>query len=153
MVNFWRTFHHDGKISPGWWREGGRGAWPHPFTLQYLPSRTKLVCTLQLKSRHTPRISFQPCMYSMVETQLDNGVYNVQSTSIAYQQTHCHPTRGFQRPSADYSQLYSDNFGHFLGRLSSHGGPIPIPCVAAPGAINNPNSQPNPLCGRPWSYQ
>ena len=26
---FWRTFHHEGKISPGWW--GGGGARPPPF--------------------------------------------------------------------------------------------------------------------------
>ncbi len=28
---FWRTFHHDGKISPGWW--GCGGARPPPFIL------------------------------------------------------------------------------------------------------------------------
>ncbi len=33
---FWRTFHHDGKISPGWWRWGVHA---HPLSL-YLPSRT-----------------------------------------------------------------------------------------------------------------
>jgi hypothetical protein len=32
MANFWRTFHHDGKICPGWWWWGG-GARPPPFTL------------------------------------------------------------------------------------------------------------------------
>ncbi len=35
---FWRTFHHDGKISPGWW---GWGRHAHPLSL-YLPSRTKV---------------------------------------------------------------------------------------------------------------
>ncbi len=30
---FWRTFHNDRKISPGWW--GGRGVHAHPLTLQY----------------------------------------------------------------------------------------------------------------------
>ncbi len=29
MAAFWRTFHHEGKISPGWC---GRGARPTPFT-------------------------------------------------------------------------------------------------------------------------
>ncbi len=28
---FWRTLHHDGKISPGWWGGGGLHAHP-PFT-------------------------------------------------------------------------------------------------------------------------
>ncbi len=32
---FWRTFHHEGKISPGWW--GGGGVYAHPLSL-YLPS-------------------------------------------------------------------------------------------------------------------
>ncbi len=31
MVPFWRTFHHDGKISPAWWGYGG--ARPPTFTI------------------------------------------------------------------------------------------------------------------------
>ncbi len=41
-ATFWRTFYHDGKISPGWW---GKGVHVHPLSI-YLPSRTKLWCTL-----------------------------------------------------------------------------------------------------------
>ncbi len=39
---FWRTFHHDGKISPAWRRWGLHA---HPLSL-YLPSLTKLRCML-----------------------------------------------------------------------------------------------------------
>jgi hypothetical protein len=50
-VTFWRTFHHDGKISPGWW---GWGVQAHLLSL-YLPSRAKLWCTLQLRGQiHFP---------------------------------------------------------------------------------------------------
>ena len=38
MATFWRTFHHDGKISPAWC---GWGVHTHPLSL-YLPLRTKL---------------------------------------------------------------------------------------------------------------
>jgi hypothetical protein len=41
---FWRTFHHEGRISPGWW---GWGLHAHPLSL-HLPSPVKLQCTLQL---------------------------------------------------------------------------------------------------------
>ncbi len=44
IADFWRTSHHDGKISPGWWGWGMHGARPPPLSL--LPSRTKLQCTL-----------------------------------------------------------------------------------------------------------
>jgi hypothetical protein len=47
MTDFWRTFHHDGKISPGW---SGWGVHAHPLSL-CLPSRTKLQCTLQLRGQ------------------------------------------------------------------------------------------------------
>jgi hypothetical protein len=47
VTTFWRTFHHDGKMSPGWW---GWGVHEHPLSL-YLPSRTKLWCTLQLRGK------------------------------------------------------------------------------------------------------
>jgi hypothetical protein len=35
--DFWRTFHHDGKISPGWWVwAGGARSPPFPiFTITY----------------------------------------------------------------------------------------------------------------------
>jgi hypothetical protein len=41
----WRTFHHDGKISPGWWGWGVHTQRPS----LYLPSWTKLQCTRQLR--------------------------------------------------------------------------------------------------------
>ncbi len=47
MATFWRTFHHDGKIIPAWW---GWGCTPTPLSL-YLPSRTKLWCTIQLRGQ------------------------------------------------------------------------------------------------------
>jgi hypothetical protein len=47
---FWRTFHHEGKISPGWW---GCGVHAHPLSL-HLPSPVKLQCTVQL-SGQTPK--------------------------------------------------------------------------------------------------
>ncbi len=42
---FWRTFHHEGKIIPGWW--GGGEVHAHPLSL-HLSSLVKLQCTLQL---------------------------------------------------------------------------------------------------------
>jgi len=41
-VTFWRTFHPNGKISPGWWGWG---------VLLYLPSCIKLWCTLQMRGQ------------------------------------------------------------------------------------------------------
>ncbi len=54
-ATFWRTFHHDGKISPGWW---GWGVHAHPLSL-YLPSRPKLQYTVRSswEGRYTPPIS------------------------------------------------------------------------------------------------
>ncbi len=47
MATFWRTFHHDGKFSPGWW-----GCVVHALPLSlYLPSQAKLWCTLQLRGQ------------------------------------------------------------------------------------------------------
>jgi hypothetical protein len=51
MTTFWRTFYHDGNISPAWC---GWGVHTHPLSL-YLTSRTKLRCTLQLRGQiHFP---------------------------------------------------------------------------------------------------
>jgi hypothetical protein len=48
---FWRTFYHDGKIAQA---GGGGGVHAHPLS-QYLPWRTKLQCTLQLRVQiHSP---------------------------------------------------------------------------------------------------
>jgi hypothetical protein len=53
MATFWRTFHQDGKISPGWWSWGG--SHPPPFT--HLPSRTKVVVyAFSWADRYTPLI-------------------------------------------------------------------------------------------------
>ncbi len=57
MATFWRTFHHEGKISPAW-----RGWEMHaqPLSL-YLPPRAKLWCTLQLRGQiHSPYFSSTP---------------------------------------------------------------------------------------------
>ncbi len=57
IANFWRTFtfHHDGTISPAWW---GGGVHSHPLSLYsvYLPTRTKLWCSLQLRVQITEYI-------------------------------------------------------------------------------------------------
>ncbi len=62
VATFWRTFHHDGKISPAWW--GGGGARPPHISL-CLPSQAKLWCsvgTLQLRGQilYTLPISTPP---------------------------------------------------------------------------------------------
>jgi hypothetical protein len=44
---FWFTFHHEGKIRPGWC---GWGVHAHPLSL-YLPSPVELQCTLQLSGQ------------------------------------------------------------------------------------------------------
>ncbi len=53
---FRRTFHHDGKISPGWW---GWGVHAHPISLS-LQSRTKLQCMFQLSG-----LLHSPCFISI----------------------------------------------------------------------------------------
>ncbi len=53
MADFWRSFHHGGKISPGWWG-GGDALHALPLSI-YLPSFTKLQRTLQLRGQtHSP---------------------------------------------------------------------------------------------------
>jgi hypothetical protein len=70
MATFWRTFHHDGTIIPAWC--GWRGAQHtlHPFTILYLPSRTKLWCMLHLRGQiHSPYLYvLYPYMYSVFVT-------------------------------------------------------------------------------------
>ncbi len=56
MTTFWFIFHHDRKIGPAWW---GYGVHAHPLSL-YLPSRTKLQCTLQLRGQIQPPVSILP---------------------------------------------------------------------------------------------
>ncbi len=46
-ASFWRTFHHNGKLSPAWWGWGG-GVHADPLSL-YLPSHTIVWCTLPLR--------------------------------------------------------------------------------------------------------
>ncbi len=56
MAIFWRSFHHDNKISPAWW---GLGCTPSPFI--YLPSWAKLWCMLQLRGQiHSTYFSSTP---------------------------------------------------------------------------------------------
>jgi hypothetical protein len=57
---FWRTFHHEGKIRPGWW---GLGVHAHPLSL-HLPSPVKLQCTLKLSGQTL--FHLYPYMYSVV---------------------------------------------------------------------------------------
>jgi hypothetical protein len=47
FADFWRTSLNDGKIRPAW---RGGGVHAHPLSA-YLPSRTKLQCTLQLSGQ------------------------------------------------------------------------------------------------------
>ncbi len=60
---FWRTFHRDGKISPGWW--GSVRVHAHPLSL-CLPSQTKLQCTLPLSGQIRSLYFFSTPMYSVV---------------------------------------------------------------------------------------
>ncbi len=46
---FWRTFHHEGKISPGWW---GWGVHAHPLSL-HLPSPVKFSVLSSWVGRYT----------------------------------------------------------------------------------------------------
>jgi hypothetical protein len=61
---FWRTFHHEGKISSGWL---GWGVHVHPLSL-HLPSSVKLQCTLQLSGQiHWHCFISSKNMYSVVQ--------------------------------------------------------------------------------------
>ncbi len=53
---FWRTFHHDGKISPGWWRWGVH-AHPHHYIYHNIQS-----CSVRSSwvGSYTPPISSLP---------------------------------------------------------------------------------------------
>ncbi len=56
---FWRTFHHDGKISPGWW---GWGMHAHPLLIYYHHVQS---CSVRSswEGGYTPSISSLPYMY------------------------------------------------------------------------------------------
>ncbi len=56
MASFWRTFHHDGKIRPGWW---GWRVHDHHLSL-YLPLCTKLFVVSALGQIHSPYFSSSP---------------------------------------------------------------------------------------------
>jgi hypothetical protein len=60
IADFWHTFHHEGKISPGWC---GCGAHAHP-PFNILPSRTKLQYTLELSAMILAVCSVH-CMYNL----------------------------------------------------------------------------------------
>ncbi len=56
---FWRTFHHDGKISPGCWGRGG--VHTHSHSLQYIYHRVQSCCVgSSWEGRYTPPISSLP---------------------------------------------------------------------------------------------
>ncbi len=77
-ATFWRTFHHDGKIGPGWW---GWGMHAHPLSLN-LPSRPKLWCTPQLRGQTLPLYLLYPYIYSVENTvsyMMQNKYKNVRS--------------------------------------------------------------------------
>jgi hypothetical protein len=59
---FLRTFHHDRKISPGWWL--------------YLPSRTKLHCTLQLRGQIHSHYFICTHMYILCGLQSRSNIYS-----------------------------------------------------------------------------
>jgi hypothetical protein len=64
MGNVWRTFHHDGKISPR----------PPPFTLVTITSYTKLqytVNTLPERTDHPPCFISTPFRYSVIDTKMN----------------------------------------------------------------------------------
>jgi hypothetical protein len=46
MATFWRTFHHDGKISSAWWGWGG-GVTPYPFHSIYHHEQSCCVSSLR----------------------------------------------------------------------------------------------------------
>jgi hypothetical protein len=58
MVDFWRTFNHDGKISHGWGEWGEGGARPPPFTLfsimyKVADVRVRVLCGLTCGVLHS----------------------------------------------------------------------------------------------------
>ncbi len=59
MANFWRTFHHDGKISPAGWEWGG-GRLPTPFHCIYHHEQSILQVFCSWEARYTPLISTLP---------------------------------------------------------------------------------------------
>ncbi len=56
MADFWRSFHHVGKISPGWWGWG-----VHPLSISlHLTSHTSCSVRSSWEGRHTPPIHLYP---------------------------------------------------------------------------------------------
>ncbi len=66
-ATFWRKFHHEGKISPGWW---GWDARPLPFTIFTITYITHAVVVYAPAERadSLPQFLFYPYMYSVVWT-------------------------------------------------------------------------------------
>jgi hypothetical protein len=97
---FWRIFHHDGKISPAWW---GWGVHAHPLSL-YLPSRTKLQCTLQL-SGHV-QCTHSPYFISINICTLWCGVMSSYSLTVVHtQETVAPPSRIHNKTSTPTTSL------------------------------------------------
>ncbi len=73
MTTFWRTFHHIGKISPGWW--GWGGSRPPPFTLSTITYKV-VVYALVERADTPPLFLLDPCVYSMELTIRNEKVAN-----------------------------------------------------------------------------
>ncbi len=83
---FWSTFHHDGKIIPGWWGVGG--ARPRPFTIFTITYKVAVYGTLQLSGqRYTRLISTLP-----IYVRYSVGMSTVPGyeNSFAETKTHCY---------------------------------------------------------------
>ncbi len=64
MAPFWRKFHHDGKISPGWWGWGVPTAHPPPFTLSTITHKVVVVYAPAERADTLPLFLLYPYMYS-----------------------------------------------------------------------------------------
>ncbi len=64
MATFWRTFHHDGKISPGWWGWGVHAPTPFHYIYHHVQS-----CGVQYvpadRVDTLPLLILYPYMYSV----------------------------------------------------------------------------------------
>ncbi len=65
IATFWRTFHHDGKISPAWW--GWGCTLPPPFTLSTITSKVVVYASAE-RSDNLPLFLLYPYMYSVAPT-------------------------------------------------------------------------------------
>ncbi len=66
IADMWRTSHHDGKISPGWW---GWRVHAHPLSAYYHQAQSCSV-NFSWEGRYTPCISPVPFKYDCAEKGL-----------------------------------------------------------------------------------